>query len=483
VYEQEIEDALRKRAGVRDVTVAISEIAGGGNGGDSGSERNLIRTRAHTRITAWLVKSENEDNQNGTFVEELLRGLKEDLPETMIPHKIVEVEELSRTADGAVNRTVLLRMLERAAADRGYVPPGTPAETQLTQVWEQTLNKKPIGIYDNFFSIGGDSLLATQLVARTNAEFEVDIPLRRLFEAPTIAQLAPIVIRLKERPEEEPQFPSSLVPLHIEERGDALFCIHPMGGTAVVYAPLVDLLPGISIYGIQSEGLAPSESIRHTTIESMAAYYVDLIRSVQKTGPYWLLGWSSGGLLALEAARILSRMGEKVNPVLLLDTVAPYISDEAVEDADLINALIGNQLAEVSAKGTEQTGEFRVEDLKRLQGDDRLAYVLEHLRSRALVPSDFSLDTVRRTLAVIKNNLKSARMYLPQEPYGGDIVLLAAQAVFRDNPNRWKEFVSGIIEVEPIAGRHTELMSDPVVTGVAAHIRRYMSRIKKETFS
>ncbi|MBZ5526182.1 MAG: alpha/beta fold hydrolase, partial [Acidobacteriia bacterium] len=466
VYEQEIEAALGKHEGVKEAAVAISDADINKDNGQK------------TQITAWVVKSGQGQSQNGTFADELLRGLKEDLPEVMIPQKLVELEELPRAAQGEINRESLLRMLKREGAVREYVPPGTPVEEKLAQVWEQALNRTPIGIHDNFFEIGGDSLLAALLVVRTNAAFQVEVPLRRLFESPTIAQQAGIIVQLKATAEETAQPSSSLIPLHIEEGGETLFCIHSLWGDAYGYRALVDLLPGLSIYAIQSEGLLPSEAIRYTTIESRAAHYVEIIRSVQKSGPYWLLGWSAGGLLALEAARILTRMGEEVAQVVLLDTQAPGLPSREVRDVDMVASMLGRPIAQPGQLEEPANG-FDAEYLSKLQGDDLLGYALEQLKRGGRVPQEFSLELARLRLAVGKNNFISAVNYFP-EPYSGNVVLLAAEGTPLANADRWKEYVSGQLDVEFMTGQHEQLLTDPFATEVAAQIQKYLDEAKKQ---
>ena len=202
VYEEEIEAALRKLGEVGEVAVAIGKVAmgqGGGRERDRNSNKDKGRQgKRGARITAWVVKKEEWSQEKGRLSEELLRGLKQELPEEMIPEKLVEMEELPRRADGEINRGALLRQLKEEEEAREYAAPGTPEEEKLVQVWEETLERRPVGIHDNFFSIGGDSLLAVQLLARTNDAFQVEVPLRRLFELPTVAQLAPIMAQLKE---------------------------------------------------------------------------------------------------------------------------------------------------------------------------------------------------------------------------------------------------------------------------------------------
>ena len=130
-------------------------------------------------------------------LEELVEGLKEKLPGRMIPEKLVEVEEWPRRRNGEINEEALQRRLEETEGVKEYTPAGSEEEEKLVQVWEETLEKKPIGVHDNFFTIGGDSLLATQVVARMSGALEVELPLRRLFESPTIAQLAPVMAEMR----------------------------------------------------------------------------------------------------------------------------------------------------------------------------------------------------------------------------------------------------------------------------------------------
>jgi thioesterase domain-containing protein len=291
------------------------------------------------------------------------------------------------------------------------------------------------------------------------------MPLRRLFEFPTIAQLVPIVVDLKENPKEETYLTSpSLVPLHVVAGGENLFCFHAVKGGVGDFKTLIGLLPEVSLYGLQSEGFL--RSIRHTTIESMAAYYVEIIRSVQKKGPYSLIGFSSGGVLAFEAARILSRMGEKMALVLLLDPMVPGTLQQNPTDLELIN-----MLAEGKLDGNQ-------EELSRLEGDERLAYAFDQLKKSGDVPSNYGLDIARNMLAVVKNNLTAEIMYTP-EPYGGHIVFIAAETRRMENLELWKKYISGSLEIVRVAAEHKDLLTEPFVRETVKQLQRYMGEAQK----
>ena len=136
-----------------------------------------------------LVGSESGNEGQKTGATELRKYLKEKLPEYMIPSAFVLLEALPLTPNGKVDRRALPAP-ERSGLEKGYVAPRTHTEEVLTKIWTEVLGLKQVGIHDNFFELGGHSLLATQLISRTHKEFQVDIPVHKLFEEPTVATLA-----------------------------------------------------------------------------------------------------------------------------------------------------------------------------------------------------------------------------------------------------------------------------------------------------
>jgi amino acid adenylation domain-containing protein len=166
----EIEAVLSSHPQIRDAVVDASE--------EDGAEKRLI---------AYIVYSEN-----GPTIQELRKDLQERLPEYMIPSAFVMLDELPLTATGKVDRKALRRSgsIAPEAVDRLYVAPQTPDEEVVATIWSEVLRVKLVGKTDNFFELGGHSLLATQVISRLRSEFGVEVPLRRIFEAPTVAELA-----------------------------------------------------------------------------------------------------------------------------------------------------------------------------------------------------------------------------------------------------------------------------------------------------
>ena len=136
-----------------------------------------------TRLVAYVTSS------NGPLSpRELREHLKEKLPEYMLPSAFVLLEELPLSPNGKVDRRALPAP-ETGGREEGYAPPRTPVEAGIAEIWQEVLRLERVGIHDDFFELGGHSLLATQVISRIRGAFQAELPLRALFEAPTVAGL------------------------------------------------------------------------------------------------------------------------------------------------------------------------------------------------------------------------------------------------------------------------------------------------------
>jgi len=246
----------------------------------------------------------------------LRQWLGEKLPDYMIPSRFVVLESLPLTPSGKVDRKALEK-LEGLELGSGtdYVAPRNELERALVEIWQAVLRREQVGIQDNFFALGGHSLLAVRLAAEIDKILGHKLPIASLFQAPTIELLA-------QRLTDENWAPawSALVPLQPEGSQPPLFFVHGWGGDVYSYLGLSRLLPPDQpSYGIQAVGL-DGKSARHITVEDMAANYVKEIVSFQPEGPFYLAGYSMGGVIAFEVAQQLQRLGRRVALLALLDS-------------------------------------------------------------------------------------------------------------------------------------------------------------------
>ena len=232
----------------------------------------------------------------------------ERMPDYLVPPAYVVVDRLPRTTNGKLDRAALPAP-DPAALTTGR-PPRDRRETVLCGMFAELLGVEAVGIDDDFFSLGGHSLLVGRLIGRIRTEFGVKLGIRTVFEAPTVATLAP---RLSTEADESAY--GTLLPLRTTGSRPPLFCVAPATGLAWAYAGLLTRLPDQPLYGLQLVG-----ADRHPGVAELAADLVRHIESVQPSGTYHLLGASFGGLVAHEVAAQLAERGHRVEVLALLDS-------------------------------------------------------------------------------------------------------------------------------------------------------------------
>lgn len=251
--------------------------------------------------------------QNVTVTEREIREFAATkLADFKVPTQVVFVEEIPKGPTGKLQRIGLADKLA-SKLKVAFVAPTTEVEKVLAEIWTEVLGVEQVGIHDNFFALGGDSLKATQVMSRLVASFQINLPLGTLFQAPTIEQLAEFL-----HSPQECSYPwYSLVPIQPSGSRPPLFGIHVLR-----YKDLVNQL-GLEqpIYGLRY-GLAVSTTDHTPTlpnrIEDLAAHYIEEMRAFQPEGPYFLMGYSFGADVAFEMAQQLVAHGEEVALLALI---------------------------------------------------------------------------------------------------------------------------------------------------------------------
>jgi thioesterase domain-containing protein/acyl carrier protein len=391
--------------------------------------------------------------------------LKERLPDYMLPTAFVLLDEFPLTLNGKIDRRALPDPDRSDLVIRSQLAsPRTPTEASLAGLWGEVLGMEQVGRNDNFFELGGHSLLATQLVARIREAFKVDLSLRRLFEAPTIAAVADFIDHIRtgngridlfvennraEQLSPSPtslQLPPHLITLQPEGERPPLFLVHPLAGLVFPYYELA-LHLGVDqpVYGLQSIGIV-GEASPPTQIEAIAEHYLAAIRQVQPEGPYQLAGWSFGGKLALEMAQQLQRGGQSVALLAVIDTRIYSTGFATFWHGS--RALLTSMLPQL------------------------WPYISEYLRLQSAEPGgetkrpNFKTSEFKRLLQVFLANVRADSRYRPQR-YRGRVTLFKTSTGYQDSTWGWGDIAADGVELHQLPGNHMNVLRSPQVQVLA----------------
>jgi amino acid adenylation domain-containing protein len=422
----EIEAVIASHEGIGQVAVIPRE--------DGSGQRQLV-----AYVVPALGSGTGETSTGEAIGAQLRDFLAERLPAHMTPAAYVALESLPLTANGKLDRHALpAPEFAGLASGRG---PATAAEQALCSLFAEVLGLEEVGVDDSFFDRGGDSLLAIRLISRIRAALSADLPIRALFRSPTPAGLAQVLDARGTTGEFE-----VLLPLRPEGGRPPLFCVHAVEGISWRYARLIDHLPADQpLYGLQSRGLARPEPLPGS-IDEVAADYVGQIRSVQPHGPYYVLGWSLGGVIAHAVATRLQEQGEQVALLAILDGYPRFGTprESRPRDRDTLKVQHG------AAGDVTRELESVVSDVVAL--------------SQAEGRSEVNEDTRNTIRQVILNNFQLGGRHTPGR-FRGDILLFvsalgrpahnpAAQA-----PDAWRPYLDGRIESHQIDCDHQGMVT------------------------
>ena len=410
----EIESVLSKHPGVDENAIVVREDSTGSK-----------------RLVGYVVR-----NSESVVESDLRRHVQAQLPEYMVPSGFVFLNSMPLTPNGKIDRRALAALKVESTPVVTTLPTD-PLQQELVGIWEELLGRKPIGIRENFFDLGGHSLLAARLMHRIKQVHGKSLPLAAVLQAPTIEKLASVLRG------DFSQHWSSLVAIQPEGSKPPFFCVHGVGGNVVGFHELAKRMkPDFPFYGFQSQGL-DGKSRLYTTVQEMAAHYLEEIRAIQTNGPYHVGGFSMGGLVAYEMAHQLVASGEEVGLVVLFDTYAtnPKSVNESLKDL-----LLHPTWAHIKRLPSELRKKIR-----RTWIGIRLPDYLKK---------------------VMRTNAQAAEQYVLR-PYSGKLILLRAGDSWRvaDDPYAaWTQFVTELETIQ-IRGTHMEILREPNVSTLAERLK------------
>ena len=447
----EIEARLSEHPGVREAVVVAHE--------DTPGDKRLI---------AYYTTSLSDDSKdNALSVKQLRSHLLVSLPEYMVPAAYVRLESFPLTPNGKLDRKALPAADSNSYLFCGYEAPQGEIETKLASVWAEVLKLKQVGRHDNFFDLGGHSLLTFKLINLLR-RVDIHVSVTEIFKQPTIETLAAII-----RLQNTLALDDKAVLIKKGTTALPLFLAHDGAGSllyAHLLAPYVN--EEIPIYGLPS---MPAEQVQLKTVEAMAARMIRMIRCVQPVGPYRLAGWCFGGMLTYEIATQLIGADQGVSFIGLLDTnypsgrSEPYHLDRSCvdfKDKDELLSFIHYTASPRLTTGPQEDELRRSVDAVRLSSSAMsFEELINKCQRTALMPAQFSGATAKEvrdwlarthSLELTSKRYSAERIPIP-------IHLFVAEESDDTNPDRgWGGVVPDhLLRTIPVGGTHHSMLQSP----------------------
>ncbi|MBL7495405.1 non-ribosomal peptide synthetase [Frankia sp. CNm7] len=423
------------------------------------------------RLVAYIVPRAGDTTLSAAAIR---RKLRMKLPTWMVPASIVPLPALPRTERGKVDRRALP---EPPARSGSFRIPETQWEMLLADLWCRVLELEQVGVDDDFIELGGDSLAAEELRTLIAEEVGVRLPVTALVDAPTLGEFARKVSVAQRSGPAHP----TIVPLRAGGTRPPLFCVAGAAQLALAYLSLARHLgDDQGVYAFQAHGFE-QRGIPDWSVERAARRFVQLMRVIQPYGPYYVVGHSLGGLIALEMAQQLAAAGEEVALLTLLDSYLPA-SLRLAGDEEAARADGARQEAVPPAQARDTVADTyrrRMRSLRKvlLPEDPRNLFNKDTLLRMAQLPLTglLVLPGLDEFDAFFAHGRMLERYYRPK-PWAGRA--LVYRAMHNPDPAKaWSRYLTGSHDYHDVPTEHFSMMREPHIVDIARGIRAEMDSL------
>ncbi|MEX2492637.1 MAG: amino acid adenylation domain-containing protein [Nitrospirales bacterium] len=417
----------------------------------------------NTRLVAYMVANKDP----APSISDLRFFLSQTLPSYMIPTEYVFLDTFPLTPNGKVDRQKLLAGNHSSSNDEEtFIAPRNSIEIHLTKIWETVLGRHPIGVTDNFFHLGGESLMAVRLCSEIERTLQRKIPVTLIFHAQTIEQLA-LFLR-----QEGKVSPSSLM-LKIQDGGanPPIFCVC-FGAT---FGPYLKHYTEQPLYMFFNQGYDGRPALK-TTVKEIATMYLNDLRTIQPRGPYYLAGYSFGGIVAYEMAQQLRAQEETIEVLILIDPSIPAsIRKTASQHLQVATSLPAAKLRK-NQEATPETHLTPISFNKILSGiqwrlrslANTFKFLFKKITCIMIFKLGYSLPKPFRRFYTTMVVQTAAKLYDP-EAYPGKIILFQTSKRMKEC---WENMALGGLETHNIPAQHLDIFNEPHIETV---LHRFMN--------
>ncbi|HTG72801.1 MAG TPA: thioesterase domain-containing protein, partial [Terriglobia bacterium] len=389
----------------------------------------------------------------------LRRELAARLPSYMIPSAFIMLDSFPVAPNGKVNRGALpLPDSSRPELESPFVAPSNLVEKQIAKIWSGLLMIDTVGVRDDFFELGGNSILAVQLMVAISKTFGKQLLPAAIFQAPTIEQIS-LLLQQKG----DSSLPS-IIPLRPAGSKTPFFWIHGDSGNA----SLPDYLdPEQPVYGLEHQS-QDGQPAKYLSVEGIGEYYLRQIREIQPQGPYLLGGYSFGGTIAFEVAQNLTKQGERIFLLAILDSAYPSPAPQASADRDENREApesepsvdIKTHLQRLATLGSlERVRYVRVRLNNRFNTwiGNRLRSNFKWLQCKVSLTAGWKLPASVRSYYILEVYKRARKSYSPHV-FPGRAIYFKSKKQSTYHRDSWQSLMRDGLEVYEVPGDHMDLI-------------------------
>lgn len=423
----------------------------------------LMHEQPHPVLIAFVVSSLSQAE-----LEKLVSTqCEQHLPAYMRVNHVLKIDNMPLTSSHKTDYHTLKTLFERAQMAQSQTIQAESAATRheddwerLKQIWQRHLRLQHLEGASNFFDLGGNSLIAVQIMAEIKKQFGLDVPLDAFLLSSFSEFSAAVLKGVSARSHEE----CLVVPLSpLQGFSRKLFFVHGIGGGVLNYKTLADQLGDADMYGIQCRGLDGLSSPVND-IKKMAALYVDAIKAIQSEGPYYLLGGSMGGVVAFEMACQLQNKGDGIAALVMFDSYPPGSYSKSGLRARLEKFLTGSRYF-FNDRHKEGLPSLRQRNIfgsfSFLEKKMKAVFGFFYIKLFRLFK--FQLDYTYRYDFIHAVHLRALQDYRPSRIFSGDVFYFKAMDETCDqqlDEKAWNLYLDGNLIVQALSGQHKNLIEN-----------------------
>ncbi|MDQ0273980.1 thioesterase domain-containing protein, partial [Cytobacillus purgationiresistens] len=345
------------------------------------------------------------------------------LPMYMLPTYYVWLDRLPLSENGKIDRKSLPD--PRRGVEKAYEAPESETAQALAVIWKNLLGVERVGLHDDFFELGGQSLKAASLITHILGKWKIEVPLQWIFQHSTLESFSIKIDTLLKY-----GFVKKMPIVKLQDGKNTIFCFPPIAGFGIEYQKLSLYLDNYTVYGFD-----------FIEEENRIQEYLSIMKEIQPEGPYILLGYSAGGNLAFEVAKSLEATGNKVNRLIMID-----------------------------AERKEKVGSASIKQINQ-ETAEQLAAVHHQYQEYLSIPS---------FLKSIENRIQQYRIYLNNVVNDGSINAdIYAFRSIDSSALGWEVATKGTYDEIQSYGKHGEMLEDPYLIQNAKKIKEKLPALKK----